>query len=141
MATVTRKRKLPDSYYNLVGEFPLTSITSDEELAAASAMLDKVLALESDVGTEAYLDALTDLVEVYEQENCEIPEASEAEVLQHLLEARKLSQAELAKKVTIAASTISAVLNGVRSLTKGQILKLAEFFGVSPQVFLVGRRG
>jgi plasmid maintenance system antidote protein VapI len=47
-----------------------------------------------------------------------------------------LSQTELAKAVGIAQSTISAVLTGARSLTKGQILKLAGFFSVAPAAFL-----
>ena len=46
------------------------------------------------------------------------------------------SQMELAKAVGIAQSTISAVLTGARSLTKGQILKLARFFGLPPAAFL-----
>jgi len=36
----------------------------------------------------------------------------------------------------MAQSTVSAVLTGVRALTKGQILKLAEFFGIAPAAFL-----
>jgi len=135
----TRKRKLPESYDELVREFPLLSIATDEELAAASARLDHVLALDPDAGTEAYLDALTDLVEAYERDHDDIPEASEAEVLRHLLDARRLSQADLARQTAIAPSTISAVLNGTRSLTKKQLLRLAAFFHVEPEVFLAGR--
>ena len=40
------------------------------------------------------------------------------------------------KKVGIAQSTISAVLNGSRKLTKAHVLKLAEFFNVAPAAFL-----
>jgi len=43
---------------------------------------------------------------------------------------------QLAKAVGMAQSTVSAVLTGARSLTKGQILKLAEFFGIAPAAFL-----
>jgi len=48
----------------------------------------------------------------------------------------RLSQMQLAKGCGMAQSTVSAVLTGVRALTKGQILKLAEFFGIAPAAFL-----
>jgi plasmid maintenance system antidote protein VapI len=47
-----------------------------------------------------------------------------------------LSQARLLKKTGIAQSTISAVVNGARSLTKEQVVKLAKVFHVVPNVFL-----
>jgi HTH-type transcriptional regulator/antitoxin HigA len=65
-----------------------------------------------------------------------MPDASEADVLRELMRSNGLSQPKLAKTAGIAQSTISAVLNGGRSLTKGQVVKLAKVFGVSPAVFL-----
>jgi len=47
-----------------------------------------------------------------------------------------LTQATLAKKVGIAQSTQSAVLNGARSLTKRHVVTLANYFGISPAAFL-----
>jgi transcriptional regulator with XRE-family HTH domain len=47
-----------------------------------------------------------------------------------------LSQAQLAKKFGISQSTLSAVLTGARTLTKAHVVKLAQFFNVSPAVFL-----
>jgi HTH-type transcriptional regulator / antitoxin HigA len=52
------------------------------------------------------------------------------------MRANGLTQTELAKSVGIAQSTISAVLSGARSLTKGQVLKLAKYFKVTPAAFL-----
>lgn len=54
-----------------------------------------------------YLDALSDLVESYEEANINIPDASEAEVLN---EQHGLSQWKLAKAVGISQSTISSEL-------------------------------
>ncbi len=120
----------------LVRAFPLRAILDDEELAAAHAVLDRLLRQERDEGANDYLDVLTDLVEKYEREVHPIPDASEADVLRFLMESNGLSQPELAKKVGIAQSTISAVLNGNRSLTRQHIVKLAKFFRVSPAAFL-----
>ncbi|HVS39498.1 MAG TPA: helix-turn-helix domain-containing protein [Gemmataceae bacterium] len=136
MAVKTSARTLPDSYFKLVRRFPLAHIRDDGHLAEAQKMIDRLQEQDLDEGGEAYLDVLTDLVEAYEEEHVPIPDASEADVLRELMRANALSQPKLAKAVGMAQSTISAVLGGTRSLTKGQVVKLARFFNVSPAAFL-----
>jgi HTH-type transcriptional regulator/antitoxin HigA len=138
MAPKTAARVLPATYFNLVKKFPLVHIRNDDHLVAAQEVIDQLLEEELDEGAEEYLDVLTDLVEGYEEEHVSIPDASEADVLRELMRANSLSQPRLAKATGIAQSTISAVLSGARSLTKGQVVKLAKFFGVSPAAFLPG---
>lgn len=127
---------LSDSYFRLVRAFPLTHIQDDDHLAAAQEMIDRLLMRDGDDGEQAYLDSLTDLVEIYENNNVIIPDASEADVLRELMSTNRLTQPKLAKAVGISQSTISAVLNGDRSLTKDHVVKLARYFRVSPAVFL-----
>ena len=136
MAPKLKARTVPDSYFRMVRQFPLTHIRDDVHLRAAQARIDRLLEMELDSGGQAYLDVLTDLVEAFEHEHEKIPDASEAEVLRELLRSSGLSQPQLAKKVGIAQSTISAVLSGARTLTKEQILILGRFFHVSPLAFL-----
>ena len=137
MATaIPAARPAPATYLKLVRAFPLRSVRTDAELAAAQAVLDGLLRRELDEGGRDYLDALTDLVERYESEAHPLPDASEADVLRLLLEAAGLSQPQLAAKVGVAQSTLSAVLTGTRTLTKAHIVKLSGFFKVSPAVFL-----
>jgi HTH-type transcriptional regulator/antitoxin HigA len=133
---VKTTRTLPDSYFELVKKFPLTHIGDDDHAEAAQEVIDQLLRRDLDTGEQAYLDVLTDLFEAYEDEHVSIPDVSEADVLRELMRSNGLSQAVLAKKVGMAQSTISAVLNGTRSLTKQQVVKLAAFFGVSPAAFL-----
>ena len=57
-------------------------------------------------------------------------------MLRELMRSNAFSQAGLAKKAGIAQSTISAVLNGDRTLTKVQVIRLAKVFNVSPLAFL-----
>lgn len=127
-----------DTYLDLVRPFALVPIRDDEHLKAASRVIDQLLRLDLDEGQQDYLDVLTDLVEAYEDEHVatEIPDATEVDVLRELMNLNGLTQAELRARTGIAQSTISAVLNGTRSLTRAQVLKLADHFGVSPSAFL-----
>src|SRR5262249_30955884 len=135
MAVKTSKPTLPDTYFELVKQFPLTHLRDDAHLDAAQEMIDRLLERNLDQGEQDYLDVLTDLVEAYENEHHPIPDASEADVLRELMRSNGLSQLKLAREVGIAQSTISAVLNGNRALTKEQVVRLAQFFHISPAAF------
>jgi HTH-type transcriptional regulator/antitoxin HigA len=125
----------PDTYFELVKQLPLIHIRNKKQLGAALRMVDRLLRDELDDGQDAYLDALTDLIETYERKHVVIPDASEADVLRVLMSSNGLSQSTLAKRVGISQSTISAVLNGTRSLTKSQIESLSKCFHLSPAAF------
>jgi HTH-type transcriptional regulator / antitoxin HigA len=126
----------PDTYFDQVRRFPLAHIRDDDHLNSALEVIDRLLREQPDEGRETYLDALTDLVESYERKHIPISDASESDVLRALMTSNRLSQPILAKKTGIAQSTISAVLNGSRSLTKTQVIALAKLFRVSPAAFL-----
>jgi HTH-type transcriptional regulator/antitoxin HigA len=136
MTTKIAARKLPDTYFALVRQLPLKHIRNVEQLIAAQSMVDRLLQTHRDTGAEEYLDVLTDLIELYENEHEAIQDAAEGDVLRELMRSNGLNQANLSQKVGIAQSTISAVLNGARSLTKQQILALASYFRVAPAAFL-----
>jgi HTH-type transcriptional regulator / antitoxin HigA len=136
MPVKTRDARLPSSYYRLVKEFPLTHIRDRREMEKAQSVIDRLLEKDLDAGEQEYLDALTDLVEAYEDDHEPIPDASEADVLRALLDASRLSQQKLAEAAGVSQSTISAVLNGNRSLTKQQLIAFSKFFQVSPAAFL-----
>lgn len=124
------------AYLGLVATLPLRPIRSERELDRATKMIDSLLNRARLTKAERdYLDVLTDLVEKYESEAYPAEPASDAEMLAHLLDARGISQTELAAKAGIAGSTISEVLHGKRKLRREHIGRLAAFFGVSPTVF------
>ena len=56
-------------------------------------------------------------------------------MLRHLIEAKGVTQAQVAKDCRIAESTISEVLKGVRKLNRNHIAKLSAYFHVGPGVF------
>jgi HTH-type transcriptional regulator/antitoxin HigA len=127
---------MPDSYFERIRNFPLTSIRDDKHLALAAKVMDGLLQDDLDEGGEAYLDALSDLVLQYESKKIVIPDAAPKDVLRELLRASGLSQQQLADAVGITQSTISAVLRGDRRLNVDHINRLAKYFNVSHAAFL-----
>jgi HTH-type transcriptional regulator / antitoxin HigA len=125
-------------YVELVQEFPLRPLRSDEELAQAIKVIDRLIVRgDLDSGEQDYLDVLTDLVEKYEAEEHPMPPVSDAAMLRHLIEARGITQSKLAADVEIPVSTVSEILSGKRTLNRRQIRVLAKYFHVSPLVFSI----
>ena len=134
MATRTQfrlKGKSRDSYMELVLDFPLASIKSDQHLAEAQRVMDGLLAREMlDEGEETYLDALSDLVGSYEDEHHAIKPSSDADLLRHLMEAKGVSQMQLSRDTSLPKSTISEVLAGKKPFSRKVIHAVANYFHV-----------
>ena len=90
----------------------------------------KALSLEE----ETLVGLLEQLIQVYD-DKIELPDVPPLRMLQYLMEQRGLGQADLLP-VFGSRSIASTVLNGKRELSKTHIRRLAEFFHVSPEVFL-----
>jgi HTH-type transcriptional regulator / antitoxin HigA len=128
-----------DRYLDLIHRFPLRPIRSDAELDAAIAVIDSLIDQDKrSAPEEDYLDVLSDLVEAYEDKTIPIPQPDDAVMLRLLIEAKGVTQVEVAKRTRIAESTISEVLAGKRKLNRAQIGKLARYFRVSPGAFAFG---
>jgi HTH-type transcriptional regulator/antitoxin HigA len=138
MATKTkgrRKRKIADSYFSLILDFPLVSIKSQYQLEAAQVVIDRLVTKGTlDDGEELYLDALSDLVGAYEDVHYSIAPASDADMLRHLMDAKNVTQAELHRQTGLPKSTISEVLARKKPFSKGMIRTLADFFKVDTSV-------
>lgn len=134
-AKTNRRRKVADSYLELVMECPLASIKSESQLTVAQDMIDRLLTQgKMDDGEEMYLDALSDLIAAYEDVHHSIPPASDADMLRHLMEAKGVAQVELHRGTGIPKSTISEVLAGKKPFSKTLIRTLADFFQVDTSV-------
>jgi HTH-type transcriptional regulator/antitoxin HigA len=132
----TKKTRVEDSYLALVKEFPLRPLRNDEEHEAAIWMTDRLLSRKKlTVAEEDYLQVLFDIIQAYEEEHDPILPVPDDVMLQSLIEAKCVTQAQVAKEAGIAQSTISAVLSGKRKLTRAHIAKLAAYFRVKPDVF------
>jgi len=125
-----------DRYLELVRTFPLRPIRSEAELDRATAIIHALLDRDDlDPAEDDYLDILGDLVERYEDVHHPIAPASDADMLRFLLDQKSVTQLAVAKETGIANTTLSAVLNEKRSLTREHITKLARYFKVDPAVF------
>ncbi|MEX0726581.1 MAG: helix-turn-helix transcriptional regulator [Planctomycetaceae bacterium] len=117
----------------LIQTFPLISLRTDTELKAAQQVMDRLFAKGSlSAGEKIYLDALGDLVAMYEDKHHAIEPASDAAMLRHLMEAKGISQIELHAETGIAKSTISEILAGKKPFSRRTIRTLADYFHVEP---------
>jgi HTH-type transcriptional regulator/antitoxin HigA len=80
-------------------------------------------------------ELLTVLIDEYEERRHPIPKASPQQTLQHLMEARNITQKDLWRMFGSKGIT-SEVFHGKRSISKTQAKKLAAFFHVSVELFI-----
>ena len=136
MKTRTRKKGNKDRYLELVQYVPLRPIRSERELDEAINMVDYLIDREKlNTDEKDYLDVLADLIEKYESVHYPFESLSDSDMLQHLIEAKGVTQAQVAKDCRIVESTISELLAGTRKLSRSHISKLCRYFHVEPGVF------
>jgi HTH-type transcriptional regulator/antitoxin HigA len=125
-----------EEYLALVGAFPLIHIRDDTHLDAAVAIVDRLIDKPArSAAEEAYLDALTDLVETYEREHVTSPPRTGVDALRFLMEANDLKQVDLVP-ILGRKSLVSELLAGRRPLALSHIKKLAAYFGVTADTFI-----
>ena len=84
---------------------------------------------------EALCRLLLRLIDDYQQSRAAIPRLTPKEALEALMEARNLRQADLLP-IFVSRSRVSDAVNGKREISKAQARKLAQFFSVSPDLFI-----
>jgi HTH-type transcriptional regulator / antitoxin HigA len=125
-----------DKYLQLIQQFPPRTINNDRELEATVAVIDNLLDLPFLSSEESdYLNVLGTLVFDYEKRIEPISDIYGVELLKVLITERRLIQKDLVP-IFKTESIISEILNGKRQLTLRHIQELAQFFNLSPAVFL-----
>src|SRR5206468_11421719 len=86
------------AYSALIDELPLVPIAGEAHYDAAIAGVERLLSSHKELGADEsrYLDALTMLVERYEDDRHPLDEVRGVALLVHLIEANGLKQKELA---------------------------------------------
>jgi HTH-type transcriptional regulator/antitoxin HigA len=113
-------------------------IESDEELERLTEEIDRLVSRgdgKLSPEEDRLLGLLVRLVEDYESEHYQIPEAPPHEVLKFLMEQRGTRQRDLIP-IFGTDGRVSEVVNGKRSISKEQAKRLAEHFGVSAELFI-----
>jgi antitoxin HigA-1 len=65
-----------------------------------------------------------------------LPAIHPGEHLAEELQALDMSAAELARKIDVPTNRVTQILNGTRAITGDTALRLAHFFGTSPEFWL-----
>jgi len=76
------------------------------------------------------------LLTITRRSNMPVTAIHPGEHLAEELEALNMSAAELARKLDVPTNRVTQILNGTRSVTGDTALRLAHFFGTSPQFWL-----
>jgi HTH-type transcriptional regulator/antitoxin HigA len=140
MATATRRnprRQEPDTYMELVQQFPLKTLKSDNEHAKAIGMIEKLMGRDLDVGASEYLDTLILILNTYEDEHHTPRDANltPRQALRAIMNANNMTQVEMGRIIG-SESAVSMFLNGERELSKNQIKALVARFRVDAAMFL-----
>jgi HTH-type transcriptional regulator/antitoxin HigA len=133
-ATVSINR---EKYGKLLAKTLPKIIETDEEFDRMAALLEELTIPERELTPEE--DALASLVEKlvvdYDDRYYAIPDAKPHEMAKYLMEQRGLKQADLVPLLGSRAQ-VSDLVNGKRGISKAQAKKLAEYFGVSAELFI-----
>lgn len=123
-------------YGELLLETLSTVIQSEAEYDRLAAAMNK-LAVKPRLSPEEdrLLDLLSALVEAYDQKHYAIPQATPAMVIRMLMQDRGLKNKDL-EPLLGSSGVTSEVINGKRNPSKAQVKALAQFFQVSPELFV-----
>jgi HTH-type transcriptional regulator/antitoxin HigA len=129
----------PQSYLDLVCQFPLRPIRTEKQYTIAESLAGKLAVREGrlDPWEADYLEVLSDLIEAYDDEHfrMELTDASPVEILKYLMKENEMQPAELGRLLG-SKGLASDILHGKRQMSKATILKLAARFNVEPSLFL-----
>jgi HTH-type transcriptional regulator / antitoxin HigA len=126
----------PTTYSNLLAQAAPKVIETEAEYERMLALTEQLHFTKNRTAEERTLyKLLVTLVELYESERYSIPESKPHEVLQHIMAASGMRQADLVGIIG-SSGVVSEIVNGKRAISKAQAKILGEQFKVSPSLFL-----
>ncbi len=131
-------RKLdPIRYRRLLSRTMPVFIETEDENERMLATVEKLMAKGENLSPEEekLIKLLAKLIEDFEERYYRPKDADPLEVLQHLMEARGIKQAQL-WEVFGSKGIASEVLNGKRGISKTHARALANYFHVSADLFI-----
>ena len=117
-------------YQELLVEATPRVIRSDAEYRRALRQIERLIKPHPRRAESQLVELLATLIEDYETASHPTPKLPPRKRLAELIEAREITQAQLAAATGISRQTISNVLADRRGISKSAAVKLAEFFRV-----------
>lgn len=124
-----------ESYASLLAQYQPKIIETEEENEAAIALAEELEHRDRTPEEDVLLELLVTLIEKFEDEHYQLNAATPQSILLHFMEARDIRQEDLIGVIG-SRGVVSEVVNGKRSISKAQAKALAEFFHVSPELFI-----
>jgi len=124
-----------ETYANLLAQYQPKVIETESENEAAIALAESLEYRDHTPEEDALLELLVTLIEKFEEQHYPLPEGNPHSMLLHLMEARGIKQEDLVGVIG-SRGVVSEVVNGKRGISKAQAKALAEFFHVSPELFI-----
>lgn len=127
------------TYVELLQEFVPRPISSEQAYREALKNVEQLMRKPAKTRAEDdMLELFATLVEQYEiRKGYATPVISARDRLKGLMEAHQLTQTELSRRSNVPRSTINEVLSGKRNISKANAARLARFFGVSIEEFIL----
>ncbi len=123
-------------YQSLLLDYQPRPIRSESAYRKALRHIEKLMRPNLPRAESELVELLATLIEQYESREHPTPLNPPREMLAHLIEARGVAQADVARATGISRSTLSAVLAGRRKLSNANIAALSSYFHVSPTAFM-----
>lgn len=125
----------PVKYRRLVAKASPVVVETEAENERLLAIIEPMMSRELSPEEEKLFDLLVKLVEDFEQRHYPMGESSPNEMLKFLMEQRDLRQRDIVHLFG-SSGIASEVINGKRAISKKQAKALADFFQVSPELFI-----
>lgn len=124
------------AYQSLLLEFTPRPIRSEREYRRALSFVENHMEPHPPKAAGELLELLSTLIADYEAKRFTFAEVPPGEMLAHLIEARGITKAEVARATGIPRATITSAIAGQRGISKANAVALGAYFHVSPAVFL-----
>ena len=122
-------------YKSLLIEFTPRAIETEEEYDRLLVVAEQLTFAKNRTPEEkALYKLLVTLIEVYEKEKYQLDKSEPHEILQHIMEASGIRQADLVGIIG-SSGVVSEVVNGRRVISKAQAKRLVDYFKVSADLF------
>jgi HTH-type transcriptional regulator/antitoxin HigA len=133
-----RYEDIPKTYNRLSAMHPLRPIHNDVELDHATEIIDMMAGHDLNADQADYLDALSTLVEAYENAHHPLddPAICALDALRALLDDHGMGAIDLARLLGVHRSMGAKLLKGERALTTRHLKILSDHFKVSADLFL-----